>query len=69
MNQKRLTICRHVYNMLVKNDPYAFQNDTVCKCEHMCKLRHGETHKGYFPKNYSEFVKITRIIMKDDDIR
>ena len=69
MSYKPLTICKHIHNLVLKRDPHAFQNDLLCSCDYMCKLKSGDKLKEHFPKDYKEFVKIVNIILKQDDIK
>ena len=66
---KRVTVCKHIYTMILKSDPHAFQNDTICSCNYMCKLKSNIKLQDHFPKDYKEFVKVVNIILKQDDIK
>jgi len=68
-SHKQLTICKHVHDLVLKRDPYAFQNDVLCSCHYMCKLKSGDKFQHHFPKDYKEFVKVVNIILKQDDIK
>jgi len=61
---KQFTICKHIHQLALKRDPHAFQNDVLCSCNHLCKLKSSEKFKDHFPKDYKEFVKIANIILK-----
>ena len=65
----KLTICRHIHQMVLKQDPHAFQNDVLCSCSYMCKLKSGDKLENHFPQDYKEFVKVVNIILKHDDIK